>query len=86
MATMNPLLCLRQAFRSMGAEAERADEAADAIHSNSYSRQESDLRHHQMMTEVRQYMAETRNQILLGTLVIAGILGTILTIAIAVFD
>ena len=39
-----------------------------------------------MMTEVRQYMAETRNQILLGTLLIAGILGTILTIAIAVFD
>lgn len=70
----------------MGAEAERADEAADAIDNHSYSRRESDLRHHQMMTEVRQYMAETRNQILLGTLLIAGILGTILTIAIAVFD
>ncbi|MDE2987138.1 MAG: hypothetical protein OXT70_03675 [Chloroflexota bacterium] len=86
MATMNPILRLRQAFRSMGAESERADEAADAIDSHSYSRHESDLRHHQMMTEVRQYMAETRNQILLGTLLIAGILGTILPIAIAVFD
>ena len=86
MASMNPILRLRQAFRSMGVEAAQADEAADAIDHHSYGRRESDLFHAQMMAEMREYMSNLRNQILLGTLLIAGILGTIITIAIAVFD
>ena len=91
---MNPVLRLRQAFRSLSAGGERADaradsaaeEAADAVTSYTYSQRESDLRYAQMMAEMREFMSNLRNQILLGTLLIAGILGTVLSIVIALFD
>ncbi len=88
MATMNPVLRLRRAFRSisepqpMSGEAadEVAEEAADAVSDYSYSRQESDLRFERMMAEMRQQTAEMRehiadqtNRILLGVLVIVSI-------------
>lgn len=67
MATMNPVLRLRQAFRSVAQPGSRSgeqlDEAADAITCYSYRQRESDLRHAQMMAEMREYMAEIRTQI-----------------------
>ncbi len=100
MATMNPVLRLRQAFRSMGAEEEQADEAVDAIQELSYDRDLLDARFEALlarqdqkfeamrreMAELRKEMAELRNQILLGMVLIAGVTVTILTVVIAVFD
>ena len=70
MATMNPVLRLRRAFRSisepqpMSGEAadEVAEEAADAVSDYGYSRQESDLRFERTMAEMRQQTAEIRQQ------------------------
>lgn len=70
MATMNPVLRLRQAFRSIASPAthseqqidEVADEAADAISEYGYSRRESDLRFERMMAEIHQQTAEIRQQ------------------------
>jgi hypothetical protein len=86
MATMNPILRLRRAFRSIDIEEEQADDVAEALTDHSFSRRETELMFQHERALMRQAMAEMRNQILLGTLLIAGILGTILTIAIAVFD
>ena len=94
MATMNPVLRLRNAFRSIATNETRAedradeiaDEAVDAITSYSYSQRESDLRHAQMLAELGKEMAELRNQILLGTLLIVGVAVAILTVVIAVID
>ena len=86
MASMNPVIRLRQAFRSIGVEEEQADDVAEALTDHSYSRRETELMFRHERALMRQAMAEMRNQILLGTLLIAGILGTILTLAIAVFD
>lgn len=101
MATMNPVLRLRRAFRSVTGpeplseeQAEQtAEEAADAVSEYGYSRRESDLRFERMMAEMRQqtaemrqYMADLRNQIILAVLVIAAAMTTIITVAIAVFD
>ena len=44
MSTMNPTLRLRRAFRSMGAEDDRANEAADPI-DHTYGCREWDLFH-----------------------------------------
>ncbi len=82
MATMNPVLRLRNAFRSIatGAEPseaqtdEAADEAADAITSYTYSQRESDLRHAHMMAEFRRDIAEMRTQILLAIFIAAGLI------------
>ena len=81
MATMNPVLRLRRAFRSISepqpmsdeAADEAAEEAADAITSYSYSQRESDLRFAQMMAEFRRDMGRLRNEFLLGVLVIVGV-------------
>ena len=100
MATMNPVLRLRQAFRAMGAEEEQADDATDAIQELSYGRGELDARFEALlarqdqnfeklrreMAELRKEMAELRNQILLGALLIAGVAVAVLSIVIAVFD
>ena len=94
MATMNPVLRLRNAFRSIATSGapsdtqadEAADEAADAITSYSYSQRESDLRHAQMMGEFRKDMAELRNQILLGSLLIAGLIIAAVGVLIIVLD
>ena len=80
MAAMNPILRLRQAFRSMGVADEPADEAADAIDYHTYGRRESDLFHAQMMMEFRRDMAEMRTQMLLAIFIAA------VGVLIAVFD
>ena len=68
MATMNPVLRLRRAFRSMGGSEPRsdevadalADEVADAISDYSHSRQESDLRFERLMAQMDRQTAELR--------------------------
>ncbi len=93
MATMNPVLRLRQAFRSMGADEEQADEAASAIDDAYVGRRFFEARMDQQsaelraaIAEIRQDMAEMRNQILLGVLLIAGVAAAVLSVVIAVFD
>ena len=81
MAAMNPVLRLRNAFRSIAtndapsdAQAdEAADEAADAITSYSYSQRESDLRYAQMMAEFRRDLERQRNEFVLAVLIIVGV-------------
>ncbi len=100
MATMNPVLRLRQAFRSMGAEEDQAEEAADVIDEEYVGRDffESRMNQHSAelramaaelraeMSELHKEMAELRNQILLGALLIAGVAVAVLSVVIAVFD
>ena len=86
MAAMNPILRLRQAFRSMGVADEPADEAADAIDYHTYGRRESDLFHAQMMMEFRRDMAEMRTQMLLAIFIAAGMIIAAGGVLIAVFD
>ena len=96
MATMNPVLKLRRAFRAMGAEEEAAEEAASTIDEEYVSRDFFEARMNQQtaelqaeirasMAELRKDMAEMRNQILLGVLLIAGIAVAVLSVVIAVF-
>ena len=73
MAAMNPILRLRQAFRSLGVESAEADEVADAVDDHSYSRRESDLRFERMMAEMRREMADMRRQMLIEIIVIFGV-------------
>ncbi|MCY3567373.1 MAG: hypothetical protein OXH38_02000 [Chloroflexi bacterium] len=80
MAAMNPILRLRRAFRSMGAEPEQADEVADAIDDHAYGRRESDMRYAQLMAEYRRDMERLRNEFLLGVLIIVGIAVAILAL------
>ena len=97
MATMNPVLRLRQAFRSMGAEEEQAEEAASVIDEEYVGRDFFEARMNQqtaelrgematLREELRREMAELRNQILLGALLIAGVAVAVLSVVIAVFD
>ena len=81
MATMNPVLRLRRAFRSMG-----ADEAAAAIDDEYVGRDFFEARLNQQSAELRKDMAELRNQILVGVLLITALAVAVLTIVIAVFD
>ena len=92
MSAMNPILRLRRTFRSMGAESEQADEAADAISDYGYGRRESDLRFERMLAEMRQqtaemreYMSNVRNQILLAIMVASGIIIAAVGVLIAAF-
>lgn len=81
MATMNPVLRIRNAFRSIAtsesptkAQAdEAADEATDAITSYTYSQRESDLRFAQMLAEFRRDLERQRNEFVLAVLVIMGV-------------
>ena len=86
MASMNPILKLRRAFRSLGAEAEQADEAADAVDEFADGRRESDLRHAAMMAEMREYMSNLRNQLLLAIMIAAGLIIGAVGVLIAAFD
>lgn len=86
MAAMNPILRLRQAFRSMGVADEPADEAADAIDYHTYGRRESDLFHAQMMMQFRRDIAEVRTQMLLAIFIAAGMIIAAVGVLIAVFD
>ncbi|MDE2744900.1 MAG: hypothetical protein OXI41_02785 [Chloroflexota bacterium] len=86
MATMNPVLRLRRAFRAMGADEEQAEEAAGAIDDEYVGREFFEARQNQQTAELRKEMAELRNQILIGALLIAALAVAVLTIVIAVFD
>lgn len=86
MATMNPVLRLRRAFRSMGADEEEAEEAAAAIDDEYVGRGFFEARLNQQSAELRKDMAELRNQILVGVLLITALAVAVLTIVIAVFD
>ncbi len=86
MATMNPVLRLRRAFRAMGAGEEQAEEAAGAIDDEYVGREFFEARQNQQTAELRKEMAELRNQILVGALLIAALAVAVLTIVIAVFD
>ncbi len=94
MATMNPVLRLRRAFRSMGGSEPRsdeaadalADEAADAISDYSHSRQESDLRFERLMAEIRRDMAEFRTQVLLAIILASGLIIGAVGLLIAFLD
>ena len=86
MATMNPVLRLRRAVRSMGADEEQAEEAAAAIDDEYVGRDFFEARLNQQSAELRKDMAELRNQILVGVLLITALAVAVLTIVIAVFD
>jgi len=74
MAAMNPILRLRQVFRTAGADSEQADEAADAIVDYSYSRRETELMFQHERALMRQYLAEMRNQLLLAIMIATGLI------------
>ena len=92
MAIMNPVLRLRRAFRSVAEPTplsdeqadEVAEEAADAVGEYAYSRQESDLRHAQMMADFSKEMAEFRTQVMLAILVATGVMLGALVVAVTV--
>lgn len=77
---MNPMLRLRRAFRLIGADAEQADEAADAIGEHSFSRRETELMFQREMALMRLQMERMRNEILLAVLVIVGVAVAILAL------
>ena len=66
MAAMNPILRVKRACRSFGADDEQSDEVVSAIDDYYLSRREFDDR-------IRAIMAEQVNRILLGVLVIVGL-------------
>ena len=66
MASMNPILRVRRAFRSFGANSEQADEVVSAVDEYYLSRQAFEER-------IARLMAEQRNQFLFGVLIIVGI-------------
>ena len=92
MATMNPILRFRRAFRTAAgreplteeAAEEVADEAADAISEYGYSRRESDLRFERMMAEMRREVAEFRNQVMLAITLATGLIIGVIAAAVAV--
>ena len=86
MATMNPVMGLRRAFPAMGADEEQTEEAAVAIDDKYVGRGFFEARLNQQTAELRKDMAELRNQILVGVLLIAALAVVVVTIEIAVFD
>ena len=66
MAAINPILRVKRACRSLGADDEQSDEVVSAIDDYYLSRRESDDR-------IRAIMAEQVNRMLLGVLVIVGL-------------
>ena len=80
MAAMNPILRLRRAFRSLGADDEQADEVADAIVDHSFSRPETELMFQREMALMRQQFERIRNEILIAVLVIVGVAVAILAL------
>ena len=86
MASMNPVIRIRQAFRSIGVEEEQADEVTEALTDHSFSRRETELMFQRERALMRQAMAEMRNQILLAIFLTAGLIITAVGVLIAVFD
>ena len=66
MASVNPILQIRQTFRSFGASSEQSDEVVSALEDQYPNRRESEER-------LARIMAEQRNQFLLGVLIIVSI-------------
>ena len=93
MAIISPILRMRRAFRSMGVDAEQADEAAEAVTEHSYSRQESDSAFERLLAsdeqnrmEFQKAMAEHRTQILLAILLATGLIIGAIAIAVAILS
>ena len=101
MASMNPVLRLRRAFRSMGADEEQAEVAATAIQEEFVGQSffDSTVREQtitlqnefqQAISDLRQEMAEMRNQMMVTILVATGLILTAIigavSIAVAILD
>lgn len=85
MATMNPVLRLRRVFRSMGAAEEQAEEAAAVIDEEYVGRSFFEVRMNQQTAELQAAIAELRNQVLIGVLLIAGVAVAVISAVIAFF-
>jgi len=70
---MNPILRLRRAFRSFGANSEQADEVVSAV-------DEYYLGRHEFEERIRAIMAEQLNRFLFGVLIIVGLAVAILAL------
>ena len=66
MATMNPILRIRRAFRAVGLDDDQSDEVVTALEDQYPNRRESEER-------LARILAEQRNQFLLGVLIIVSI-------------
>ena len=66
MSSMNPILRLRRLFRQVGAQPREADELSTVLDEIYLSRREFEER-------IARIMAENRNQLLLGVLIIVGL-------------
>ncbi len=66
MSSMNPILRLRRLFRQVGAQPQEADELSTVLDDIYLSRREFEER-------IARIMAEDRNQLLLGVLIIVGL-------------
>ena len=66
MSSMNPILRLRRLFRQVGAQPQEADELSTVLDEIYLSRREFEER-------IARIMAEDRNQLLLGVLIIVGL-------------
>ncbi len=97
MASMNPVLRLRRAFRSMGATDDQAEDAVSAIDEEYVGRSHFDARMREQtvyferrFAELRQDMADMRNQMMVTILVATGLILTAIigavSIAIAMLD
>ena len=66
MSSMNPILRLRRLFRQVGAQPQEADELSTVLDEIYLSRREFEER-------IARIMAENRNQLLRGVLIIVGL-------------
>ena len=66
MSSMNPILRLRRLFRQVGAQPQEADELSTVL-------DEIYLSHREFEERIARIMAEDRNQLLLGVLIIVGL-------------
>ncbi len=66
MSSMNPILRLRRLFRQVGAQPQEADELSTVLDDIYLSRREFEER-------IARIMAEDRNPLLLGVLIIVGL-------------
>ena len=66
MSSMNPILRLRRLFRQVGAQPQEADELSTVLDDIYLSRREFEER-------IARIMAENRNQLLRGVLIIVGL-------------
>ena len=86
MASMNPIIRIRQAFRRIGLEEAQADDVAEALTDHSFGRRETELMFQRERAAMLQAMAEMRNQILLAIVLAAGLIIAAVGVLIAVLD